>query len=243
MSKEYKPYTYLLGWSSLDVYYYGVEYGRKSKIANPSNLWTSYFSSSDRVKETRSQYGDPDIIQVRKVFDCPHKAIEWENKVLKRLNVLQYPEKWLNRNIAGLFVMTDDIANKISNTMKGTMPKVPLHKQIMSPEVKANKAAKTSERMKKNNPMKTAEQRKKKSELMKSKPGFFIGKTHSEETKLGWSKKRKGVKRSQESIEKQRLQTIGMFWVHKNGKNTKIRGDQLELYLANSWQRGMSKRC
>lgn len=33
MKKEYKPYTYLLGWSTHNVFYYGVEYGSKGKIA------------------------------------------------------------------------------------------------------------------------------------------------------------------------------------------------------------------
>jgi hypothetical protein len=35
----YQPYTYLIGWSEHDLWYYGCEYGRWRKTANPENLW------------------------------------------------------------------------------------------------------------------------------------------------------------------------------------------------------------
>ena len=46
------------------------------------------------------EYGDPDIIEVRRVFEDDHKCFEWEEKVLRKLNVLE-EDKWLNRNIGG----------------------------------------------------------------------------------------------------------------------------------------------
>lgn len=46
-------------------------------------------------------YGEPNVIQIRKTFTCSNKAREWENKVLKRMNVINDP-KWLNK--------TDNIA-------------------------------------------------------------------------------------------------------------------------------------
>lgn len=76
------PYTYLIGWSHHNKYYYGVQFG---KNANPANLWTTYFTSSKAVKKFREQYGEPDVIQVRKCFHSKDTAIEWESKTLKRI--------------------------------------------------------------------------------------------------------------------------------------------------------------
>lgn len=91
------PYTYVIGWTHLNKYYYGVRYAKK---CNPSDLWISYFTSSKTVKAFREQQGEPDLIQVRKTFDCKLAAIAWEEKVLRRMNVLR-EERWLNKNIAG----------------------------------------------------------------------------------------------------------------------------------------------
>jgi hypothetical protein len=93
----YKPYCYLIGWSSLNTWYYGSEYGSRCKTANPKNLWTTYFTSSIHVKDFRSKHGEPDVIVVRKEFTSAKDAITWEYKVLKRLKVKPNP-KWLNKN-------------------------------------------------------------------------------------------------------------------------------------------------
>lgn len=91
------PYTYLIGWSKYSKYYYGVRYARK---CTPKDLWVTYFTSSNIVKDLRAQYGDPDVVQVRRTFEDRNKAIIWEEKVLRRLKVLQN-DKWINQNIAG----------------------------------------------------------------------------------------------------------------------------------------------
>ncbi len=77
------PYTYLIGWSNHNKYYYGLRYGMK---CNPSELWNTYFTSSKHVKDFKEKYGNPDIIQIRKTFDSKDKACEWEHKVLRRIN-------------------------------------------------------------------------------------------------------------------------------------------------------------
>lgn len=92
-----QPYTYLIGWSRLNKYYYGVRYSKK---CNPADLWVTYFTSSKFVQRLREKEGEPDIKEIRKVFDNTTSAILWEEKVLRRLGVLQ-KENWLNRNIAG----------------------------------------------------------------------------------------------------------------------------------------------
>jgi hypothetical protein len=91
----YIPYTYLIGWSKLNLWYYGVEYGWRSKTANPCNLWKSYFTSSKKVKLIRETHGEPDIIQIRKTFKDAFSAKTWEEKVLRRMHVSNN-EKWLN---------------------------------------------------------------------------------------------------------------------------------------------------
>lgn len=93
----YRPYTYLIGWSHLNKYYYGVRF---AKNCRPEDLWVKYFTSSKKVKELRKIEGEPDIIEVRKIFTEGSKAIIWEEKVLKRLDVLNN-DKWLNMNISG----------------------------------------------------------------------------------------------------------------------------------------------
>lgn len=86
------PYTYLIGWSKLDRWYYGCRYG---KNCHPNDLWRAYFTSSKHVKKFREEHGEPDVIQIRRVFDDIQKCCLWENKTLKRLKVSR-KENWLN---------------------------------------------------------------------------------------------------------------------------------------------------
>lgn len=86
-------YTYLIGWTKLNRYYYGVRFSKKS---DPSELWIRYFTSSKHVKSFTEIYGDPDIIQIRKTFQDPNKARIWEEKVLKRMNVIE-KDIWINK--------------------------------------------------------------------------------------------------------------------------------------------------
>ncbi len=89
-----KPYTYLVGWSKHNMWYYGVRYGSS---CHPDDFWVSYFTSSVYVSNARKKYGEPDVLQIRKIFDNPSKARLWEDKVLCRLGVVQ-KEKFLNRS-------------------------------------------------------------------------------------------------------------------------------------------------
>lgn len=88
------PYTYRIGWTSLNLYYYGVRF---SANCHPNDLWKKYFTSSDLVHNTRKSHGEPDIIEVRKTFTTADRAILWEHKVLKRLRV-HNNSQWLNIN-------------------------------------------------------------------------------------------------------------------------------------------------
>ena len=86
------PYTYLIGWPKQNKFYYGV---RWAYGCTPNDLWNTYFTSSKYVRQFVAIHGDPDIIQIRRVFDAKEKAIKWESKVLTRLN-LRKNTKFLN---------------------------------------------------------------------------------------------------------------------------------------------------
>ena len=78
-------YVYFIAWSKLNLWYYGR---RTAKNCDPSELFISYFTSSEYVKEIRELYGDPDVIQIRRQFGEDHDAcIKWESDVLRRMKV------------------------------------------------------------------------------------------------------------------------------------------------------------
>ena len=137
---EYIPYTYLIGWTNINKWYYGVEYGmKKNPCANPENFWKSYFTSSNIVEYYRHTYGEPDVIQIRKIFNVglPEermiKSIHWEKKVLNKIDITN--DKWINGRIGGDICpetnkkiasirygvdnvfQSDEIKNKIKQTM------------------------------------------------------------------------------------------------------------------------------
>ena len=132
-------YTYLIGWSKLNKFYYGVRYSKK---ANPSELWVSYFTSSKHVKDFRKKHGEPDVIQVRKVFDEKKKAQLWEHKVLRRLNCAK-SHKWLNKTDN----MSIHYSEKYSNTEPGLQAAL---KAITNKKYSEIYDQETCERLKKN---------------------------------------------------------------------------------------------
>ena len=112
----YTPYTYLIGWSKHNKWYYGVRFGRG---CHPSDLWVTYFTSSKRVKKFWEENGDPDVVEVRKTFQTGEPARIWEEKVLHRIDISD--DKWLNANVAGAIDPSKAVATKLRNgsTNKG----------------------------------------------------------------------------------------------------------------------------
>lgn len=86
-------FTYLIGWSKLNKWYYGCRYSKKADV---NDLWENYFTSSKYVKEFRELNGDPDVVQVRKIFNDADSTRKWESTVLRRLKVVE-SDKFLNR--------------------------------------------------------------------------------------------------------------------------------------------------
>lgn len=87
------PYTYLIGWISLEKFYYGVRYAEN---CHPDDLMKTYFTSSKHVLNFIKEHGLPDIVEIRKIFKTKESARIWENKVLKRMKITKN-DKFLNR--------------------------------------------------------------------------------------------------------------------------------------------------
>ena len=115
MADVFKPYTYLIGWSKYNKFYYGSRYAKNS---NPNDLWKNYFTSSKEVHKFREKYGEPDIIKIRKIFNCREETINWEFNVLKKLKV-KSNDKWLNIAIG----KPSFLGKKHSNETKKRMSK------------------------------------------------------------------------------------------------------------------------
>lgn len=96
---KHTPYTYLIGWPSLNKWYYGVRY---AKNCQPDDLWISYKTSSKLVKKFVIEHGDPTIVEVRKTFQSVLEAQQWESKVLQRLQVAK-STMWLNAHDSRAF--------------------------------------------------------------------------------------------------------------------------------------------
>jgi hypothetical protein len=96
------PYTYLIGWSNLDKWYYGV---RWVEGCHPNDFWKDYYTSSHYVKMFRDVFGEPDVIEIRKTFDSPEQARKWEFRVITKMKMSE-SKKWLNQ--------TDLVKSKVS---------------------------------------------------------------------------------------------------------------------------------
>jgi len=81
--KTYIPYVYFIKHIPTGLKYIGAEYGKSKKIANPDNLWTTYFTSSKLVKKLIGEYGANSFkIKILKQFDNPTDALMFEQKLL-----------------------------------------------------------------------------------------------------------------------------------------------------------------
>lgn len=210
----YTPYCYLIGWSKLNKFYYGVRHSIKVKClyesgCHPDDLWVKYFTSSLHVKQYRAKYGEPDIIQVRKTFTTAEKAVKWEEKVLKRV-LIKNRDKFLNKGVSGSIVnkgrkLSDETKRKISEARKDKGHTLETRLQ-MSKDRKGKPGKertietrrKISETRKKKGigiGVKFSEERRcKMSEVRKGKPG----RKHTEETRRKMSESRKGRPLSEE---------------------------------------------
>ena len=211
----YQPYTYLIAWTDHNVFYYGVRYNRKIRGKTPEqDLWNDYFTSSKYVKEFREEHGDPDRIEVRKVFKSSKQAIEWETKFLKRVRVIE-KDNWLNQSYtdgrwcnSGHSVET---RRKLSEAAKGKKISEETRRKLSE----ASKDKKHSE-----------ETRRKMSEAAK-------GRKHNEETRRKISEALKRKKREMRNFQSKK------FWITDGVNNRMVfEGDS----IPDNWRKGRTMR-
>ena len=116
------PYTYLIGWSKLNIWYYGVRYAEN---CHPDEFWkdNGYKTSSGYVEEFVKLHGDPDIIEIRKVFTCDdrnNKSVLWERRVLTKLNAASHPNYLNKHNGNGQASMSDPDVRKAHKAKMNT---------------------------------------------------------------------------------------------------------------------------
>jgi len=205
---EYIPYTYVIKFKLTGQLYYGVSFGHnRHKVANPSELWVTYFTSSNTVRALVEKHGaDAFEATVRRTFSTKEQALQWENKVLRRLNAAA-DSRWLNKSNGGRnFYINEETRQKMSVARKGrpsTKKGIP-----MTEEQKAKISATRRSRVY----LVSEETKQAKSLALQGEKNPMYGKHHSEETRHKISeaaKKRgpsplKGKPKSEEQKAKQR---------------------------------------
>lgn len=124
-----KPYTYLIKHRPTGKVYYG--YRSANKTEPTDDLWKHYFTSSPKVQRLIEETGvDSFDVEIRRVFETKEQASAWETKVLRRCRVLE-DDRWINQNVAGYILPTEESRKKISEAHKDK-PKTEKHKQNLS---------------------------------------------------------------------------------------------------------------
>lgn len=178
-------YTYLIGWSNHNKWYYGVRY---SKHSHTNELWSTYFTSSKHVSDFRKNYGEPDIVEIRKTFTDSYSARLWENKVLLRMDVVR-DDKWLNK--------TNNISIDVDAALKGSKkPK----SQSFKDKCRTNRTGKKH----------SEETKEKMRQKALGRPGYWKGKSLSDNTKQKLS-----------SIGKSRVGPENPFYGKKHSEESK----------------------
>jgi hypothetical protein len=231
----YIPYTYLIGWSDHNKWYYGVRFAVN---CNPNDLWKTYFTSSNIVKRFREEYGEPDIIQIRKTFANKNDAILWESKVLERLFVVK-SEKWLNKTNNKAF--SDDVrfSMKGKTHTKETREKLSLRRlgkenPMYGLEVSEKHRKKISEGNK--GKKRTLEQKQRYSESRMGKNNPMYGKKHPNHSSFsGENNGMYGKKHSIETKEKMRESQKNKIWITDGISNRKV---SKTIDMPSGWKRG-----
>lgn len=194
MIKTYTPFTYLLKFKPTGQLYYGVRFAKK---CNPSELWTTYFTSSRVIKNLIAKYGRNAFdIEIRKTFETKDQAVLWESRVLKKIDAATN-SGWLNKSngdskfrACGEF--TELHKQKISNALSGrVLPDAVKQKLKGRKSPKAMLGKKHSE-----------ETKQKMSKSAIGRIGYWDGKIRSDDTKQKMSEAKLGRSLSEETKQK-----------------------------------------
>ena len=173
-----KPYTYLIRHRPTNRVYYGM---RAANKVNPEqDLWQHYFTSSPKVQQLIEETGQYSFdIEIRRVFETKEQAVAWETRVLRRCRVLE-DDRWINQNVAGYIVPTEESRKKISDFHKGKAKSEEHKEKIRQGNIGKKK------------PPRTDEYRALMSQLKSGKNNPRYGANVSEETRRRISKAKKG---------------------------------------------------
>lgn len=131
-----KPYTYLIKHRPSGKVYYG--YRSANRVEPAEDLWKHYFTSSPKVQQLIEETGvDSFDVEIRRIFETKEQASSWETRVLHRCKVLT-DDRWINQNVAGYIVPTEESRKKISDYHKDK-PKTSEHKRKISESQKGSK--------------------------------------------------------------------------------------------------------
>ena len=242
-----KPYTYLIKHRPSGKVYYGFRCA--NRVEPHEDLWKHYFTSSPKIQQLIEATGvDSFDTEIRRVFETKEQAVSWETRVLQRCKVL-HDNRWLNQNIAGYIVPTEESRRKISDFHKNK-PKSKAHiEKIRQGNIGKKKPPRGEEyralmsklKSGKNNPMYgkvcTPERAANISAAKKGKPAKNKGVPMSEEQKtlIRATKAANPTKRSAEAIAKTVAKQTGLKrpklycahcdrhiavgWFHRHGAN------------------------
>jgi len=176
-----KPYTYLIKHRPTGKVYYGFR--AANKVDPEQDLWQHYFTSSPGVQQLIEETGSDSFdIEIRQVFETKEQAVAWETRVLRRCKVL-HDDRWINQNVAGYIVPTEESRKKISEFHKDK-PKSEEHKKNLSESQKGKAKRSTA--------YQTSEYRALMSKLKSGSGNGRFGKEVSEETRRRISEAKKG---------------------------------------------------
>ena len=121
--KDRIPFTYLIYCKPTGQYYYGSRYG---KHCHPSQLWTTYYTSSKVVKQLILEHGEDAFdVKITRIFEQKEHAREWEHRFLCKVKA-STNSKWLNQhNGDGEFLnkggrkLSEEHRKKLSEAFKG----------------------------------------------------------------------------------------------------------------------------
>ena len=174
-----KPYTYLIKHRPTGKVYYGFR--AANKVEPKDVLWKRYFTSSPKVQRLIEETGvDSFDIEIRKTFNTKEQASAWETKVLRRCRVLE-DDRWINQNVAGYIIPTEESNKKISDYWKGKPKSTEQIEKIRLSNLGKNKGKTASD-----------EHRRKNSEAHKGEKNGRFGKEVLEETRRKISEAKKG---------------------------------------------------
>lgn len=116
----YCPYVYLLKYKPTKQLYIGAEYSILNKVANPSNFWNIYFTSSNVIQNLRESSNDQTdwSFRILKTFSTEKETIEFEQYLLEKYNAADNP-RFLNQRNGGGGNHSIESRKKMSLAKKG----------------------------------------------------------------------------------------------------------------------------